>query len=433
MRAPLTPEHERAARRALLDWFATTLPGCVLPPATLLAAGLAQEGTSGGAVCYVDGRRAPVRDAALVNGVASHIVEFDDIFRDGGYHPGSPTIAAALALAQARRASLGAFQRAVVAGYEVGARIALAVQPAHYAFWHTTATVGTMGAAAAAACLLGCDGQRIAHAIALASSFAGGHQQGLTGGGMAKAMHPGHAAEAGLIAAIAAAEGATGAARSLDGRQGFAAATGAGVGDWEKAFQRSDQSLAITRMTIKAHGCCGHIFPALDGLAAMLRDLDAEEIAMIEVEGYAATKTMCDRPSPKTEQEARFSAQYCLAAQTVLGSVRLAAFSPVNMRDARIRSLATRITIAEAPDLTAGYPGRRAARLRLHLRDGRVLAHEQPGRRGDPEDPLTDAELIAKFDELAGTVLAETTLTGLRDAILTGDALPGPATLSVKP
>jgi 2-methylcitrate dehydratase PrpD len=433
MAGPVSSEARHAARRALLDWFATTLPGSILPPATLIAAALAIEGATGGAVSYVDGRRVPIRDAALINGTASHIVEFDDIFRDGGYHPGSPTMAAALALAQAREASLDVFQRAVIAGYEVGARIALAVQPAHYTYWHTTATVGTMGAAGAGACLLGCDAQGIAHAIALASSFAGGHQQSLTGSSMTKALHPGHAAEAGLIAALAAAQGVCGTERALDGAKGFAAATGAGAADWNKAFGSPEDGLAITRMTIKAHGCCGHIFPALDGLAVLARDVDPDTIATIAVAGYAATKSMCDRPMPSNAQEARFSAQYCLAAQTVLGGVRLAAFKDAALDDPRIRSLAARITVTEAPDLTAGYPARRGARLRVTLRDGRLLEHDQPGRRGDPEDPLTDAELIDKFDELAGSVLVPDTLATLRHTILTGNTLPGALPLAAKP
>ena len=141
-----------AARRVLLDWFATTLPGCALPPATLLAKALADDRGSGRAICYVDGQPASVRHAALLNACASHTVEFDDIFKDGGYHPGSPTVSAALAVAQDRGASLEQLHRAIIAGYEVGCRVSLAIQPSHYRFWHTTSTVGTLGAAVEVVC-----------------------------------------------------------------------------------------------------------------------------------------------------------------------------------------------------------------------------------------------------------------------------------------
>ena len=136
--APLTPEVEHAARRALIDWFAALLPGCHLPPATLMARALAGERGAGNAVSYVDGARTGLRHAALINGTASHTVEFDDIWRWGVYHPGCPTVAAALAAAQAHRTDMAALLRAMTAGYEVSCRIAQAVQPSHYDFWHTT-------------------------------------------------------------------------------------------------------------------------------------------------------------------------------------------------------------------------------------------------------------------------------------------------------
>ncbi len=205
---------EHHARRALVDWFAALLPGLGRPPASLLAVALAGERGSGRAICYVDGGRSGMRHAALLNATASHTVEFDDIHRDSGYHPGSATIAAALAVAQARGADMEALLRAIAAGYEVSCRIGLAVQPSHYRFWHTTGAVGTFGAATAAALLLGCDAGQIAHAIATAATMAGGLQQAFRGDGMSKPLHPGHAADAGTLAALAAIAGAlVGAAR----------------------------------------------------------------------------------------------------------------------------------------------------------------------------------------------------------------------------
>lgn len=427
----LPPGVAEAARAALLDWFATTLPGCVEPPATILAAALAHEAGPGQAICYVDGRRMAPRLAALINGTASHIVEFDDIFRDGGYHPGSPTIAAALALAQHLGAPLDDLHRAIIAGYEVGCRLSLAVQPSHYRYWHTTATIGTMGAAAAGALLLGCDAARMAHAVALASSFAGGHQQNLQGEGMAKAIHPGHAAEAGLLAAFAAAHGSTATALALDGPAGFAAATSDSTGNWHAALEGLGDWTPITRMTIKTHGCCGHTFPAIDGLRRMRAEahFGPEDIVDIAVHGYGATKSMCDNPDPQTAQAARFSLQYCLAADLVLDGVRLAAFAPDALANPRIRALLPRITILRDEGLAALYPRQRMARLRVTLRDGRMLEHLQTTRKGDPEDPLTAAERNAKFDELAATVLVRTEADALRETILAGESLPGPLAL----
>jgi 2-methylcitrate dehydratase PrpD len=424
---PLTADIEWATRRVLLDWFATTLPGCVLPPATLLANAFSSASGGGRAICYVDGKTTSARHAALLNATASHTVEFDDIFRDGGYHPGSPTLSAALALAQDLDVSLPSFQRAVIAGYEVGCRISLAIQPSHYRYWHTTSTVGSIGAAVSAAMLLQCTQEQIVHAINLASSFTGGHQQNLQGEGMAKAMHPGHAADAGLMAAYAASAGVTAASDALHGEKGFAAATSDSSGDWNAALEGIGEWSAITRMTVKNHGCCGHIFPALDGLQLMMQQgvFEAADIAHIHVEGYAATYQMCNRPDASSAQDARFSLQYCLAAQMILGSVRLEAFKPMALENTEIRQLMSKISVSLAEDLAADYPKRRMVRLTVTLCDGRELKHFQPGRKGDPEDPLTDQELIDKFDELAVTVLDDASIQQLRHQILQGNTLPG--------
>lgn len=418
---------EHHARRALLDWFAATLPGARQPPATLLAAALADERGEGSALCYVDGRRGSARHAALLNGVASHTVEFDDIHRDSGLHPGSPTVAAALAVAQAGGASMEALLRAMAAGYEVGGRIALAVQPSHYRMWHTTATVGTIAAAAAAAVLLDCDAEQVGHAMALAATMSGGLQQAFRGSGMSKPMHPGHAAAAGVLAARAAAAGVTGAPDVLDGPAGFAAATSDSTGRWDLALADLGTRFVIGEMTFKNHGCCGHIFPALDGLLELRRrhPVPVEDVSRIHVAGYRATAEMCDRPRVRTEQEARFSMQYCVAVLLHRGAVRLDAFAPERLHDPVLRAFMPKVTVSLAPDLVDAYPRRRAARLRLELRDGRIFEHEQPTRKGDPEDPLTDEELDAKFLELTEPVLGREGATELRTSIRLGAELPG--------
>ena len=422
----LSPALEHHARRALVDWFAATLPGSLQPPATLLAAVLATGRGSGAAVCYADGQRGAVRHAALLNGVSSHIVEFDDIHRNSGYHPGSPTISAALAAAQDRGVGMDALLRAVVAGYEVSCRIGLAVQPSHYRMWHTTGTVGTFGAAAAVAVLAGCDETGVAHALATAATMAGGLQQAFRGDGMSKPMHAGHAADAGTLAALAAAAGVTGALDVLHGPAGFAAATSEDTGKWDAALDGLGEWFAIESITFKNHGCCGHIFPALDALAALRAEhgFGPADIAGIHVAGYRATKDVCDRPHARTEAECRFSTQYCAAALLHLGGVRLAAFAPQHRADSAFHALMDRITVSMAPDLADAYPARRPARVTVTLRDGPVLECFQPTRKGDPDLPLSDEELSAKFHELAGPAM-EVDPAPLLQALWAGGSLPG--------
>jgi len=425
--APLTPEVEHAARRALIDWFASLLPGCHLPPATLMARALAGERGAGNAVSYVDGARTGLRHAALINGTASHTVEFDDIWRWGVYHPGCPTVAAALAAAQAHNADMGALLRAMTAGYEVSCRIAQAVQPSHYDFWHTTGTVGTFGAAAAVAVLLDCDATQAAHAIATAATMAGGLQQAFRGDGMSKPLHPGHAAEAGALAAMAAREGMTGALDVLHGPAGFAAATSEDTGKWEKAIAAIGQPLTITQMTVKNHGCCGHIFAALDATRDLQREYGfaADDVASLHVGGYAATKNVCDRPAITTEQEARFSIQFTIASIMLYGGVRLDAFAPARLVDPAIRTVMPRITVSLDAECEAAFPAARSAKVTIKLRDGRELYRHQPTRKGDPDAPLSDIELDEKFLELTGPVLGAAEAAAFLAQLRTSAELPG--------
>ena len=424
---PLSPEVAHHARRALIDWFAALLPGCSRPPATLLAAAMAAERGPGRAVCYVDGKAGPLRHAALLNATASHTVEFDDIFRDAGYHPGCPTISPALAALQAHGGTMEELLRAITAGYEVSCRIGMAVQPSHYKNWHTTGTVGTFGAAVATAVALGCDATKIGHAIATAATFASGLQQAFLSDSMSKPLHAGHAADAGALAAIGAAAGVTGALDALHGPKGFAAATSEDTGKWDKAFADLGSRVCITEMTFKNHGCCGHIFAALDAV----RDLQAEhgftaaDVAKIHVGGYGPTKSICDRPVIGTEQEARFSVQYTIGALLVLGGVRIAAFAPENLVNPAIRAIMPKVTVELDPELADAYPGKRAAKVWITLNDGRELYRYQPTRKGDPDAPLSDAELSEKFLELVGPMIGERAAAALLNQLWTGDALPG--------
>ncbi|MDD7973116.1 MmgE/PrpD family protein [Roseinatronobacter alkalisoli] len=423
----LSPDVLHDTRRAVLDWFAAMLPGCAEGPSVPLARALDRARGDGRAIAYVTGTAGSARHAALLNGVASHTVEFDDIFRDGGYHPGSPTIAAALAVAQDEGASPEAFHRAVIGGYEVGCRIALALQPSHYRNWHITATVGTIGAAVATAMLKGCGAEGIGNAIAIASSFAGGHQENLQGQGQTKPLHCGHAAEAGVLAGLAAAEGITGSPDSLHAAHGYAAATSDSTGNWDAALQGLGEWTPISRMTFKNHGCCGHIFPTLDGLRAALakRPFGPDDVARIEVQGYGPTALICDRVRVETTADARFSVQYCVAALLYMGAVRLAAFAPDAMARADMRAFMPKVSVAQDAGIAAAYPARRQARLVITLTTGEVLTHFQPTRKGDPDDPLSDAELFEKYQELATEVLDKDSARHLRETIMSSDRLPG--------
>lgn len=395
------------AKRAVIDWYAALLPGSIVTPATLLEHALAED-LDRGQARLASGRRATLRAAALINGAASHSVEFDDIYRDAGYHPGSPTISAALAAAQAHGVPGETFLRGVIVGYEVSTRIGEAVMPSHYRYWHTTGTVGSFGAAAAVATILGCSREQFMHALGTVGTFASGLQQAFRSQAMTKPLHGGHAADVGALAAMAAAKGVTGALDILEGEVGFGAAMSQNP-DWAKATSGLGEDYHIVRMTFKNHGCCGHTFPSIDGALVLKarHQIDCRNIRKIRIATYKAGLDIIDNAAPEGEYQAKFSLQYVVAHALVHGSVRLNAFLPERLNDAEVRTLMRKVECVADAALSKGYPTQRAAQVEIEMNDGRKYAHFQPTRKGDPEMPLTDEELNDKFVELAAPVIGE--------------------------
>jgi len=400
--APLSDDVLHHAKRAVIDWHAALYPGAVVAPATLLEKSLAEELGQGDAFLAL-GKRATTRAAALINGTAAHTVEVDDIYRDGIYHPGAPTIAAAMALAEAREKDGLSFLKAVMVGYEISTRIGAAMGRAHYQHWHNTGTIGCFGAAAASAELLGLDSGKFAHALATVATFAAALQQAFRMDSMSKPLHAGRAAEAGVTAALAAQAGVTG---SLDCIEGFGRAMGDGP-DWEKALATLETDSHITKMTFKNHACCGHTFAAIDGALELKKKLgcQTDDIRAVNVATYRAGLEVAHYEAPRTPAEGRFSLKYVVATALTHGSVRLAAFAEDRLNDPSTRALMKKVTVELDPQLDATFPAQRAARVRIHLRNGKSEEFLQPTRKGDPDLPLTDEELNHKFLELAGPVL----------------------------
>lgn len=403
----LPPEVMHHAQRAVVDWYASLYPGLATPAVQVLEATLVEDLDRGEARLAL-GRPATARAAALINGTAAHAAEVDDSFRDAMYHPGAATIAAALAVAQASKATGADFLRAVVLGYEVSTRIGVVMGRPHYRYWHNTGTMGSFGAAAAAGSLLGLDEAASAQALALAATFTAGLQQAFRSEAMAKPLHAGRAAEAGVLAAQLAARGMCTSLDVLEGESGLGQAMSNGP-DWSQIGATLGSDWHITRLTFKNHVGCGHTFAALDGALALQQQhgFGHADIQAVQLGVYQPTLDIAPHVDPQTADQARFSLHYMVASALVHGSVRLSAFEPDRLNDPATRALMQRITKALDPEVDAGFPGRRAARVTLTLRDGRVLSCLQPDRKGDPELPLSDADLEGKLIELAGPVLGE--------------------------
>jgi len=225
--------------------------------------------------------------------------------------------------------------------------------------------------------------------------------------------------------AQAAARGVTGVANILEGEVGFGAAL-AGNPDWKGATSGLGRDYNIGRITQKAHACCGHTFAAVDA-AVTLRDIsrfDARTIRSVEVETYQVAIDVTGNCEPRTAFEAKFSLPYVVAHALVHGSVRLNAFERGRLEDEALRALMQKVRLKADPVLSAGFPTKRSALVRLELTDGRVLEHFSPYRKGDPEAPLSDAEIDAKFLELVPPVLGAAGADRLLGQLWRLDTLP---------
>lgn len=414
------------AKRAVIDWYASALPGTQTEPLRLLEQTVAEDLDRGQAQLIL-GRRATVRTAALLNGAAAHAAELDDSFRDAMYHPGAATVAAALAASQQVNGTGADFLRSVVVGYEVSTRIGMVMGRAHYQYWHNTGTIGTFGAAAAAAAAYKLDADAFSHALATAATFTAGLQQAFRMDSMSKPLHPGRAAEAGILSAQLARQGVTGSLDIFEGQAGLGQAMSDGP-DWSGVAETFGTDFHITRLTVKNHVGCGHAFPAIDGVVALRQqhNVDSANIARIHIATYRPALDIACYDFPQTANEARFSIKYMVATALVHGDVRMSAYSPERMACLATRQLMSRISTTVDPDMDKRFPQQRAAKIEFELKDGSRLEYVQPNRKGDPEAPLTDKELEDKFLELADPVIGRARADALLQYLWKLEAQPAP-------
>lgn len=420
----LAPEVLHCAKRALVDWYAAAFAGSVLAPTPILLAALSDE-LDHGKSRLAWGPRATIRAAAFINGAASHAAEVDDVFREAVYHPGSPTISAALAIGHAYGGNGEQLLRAVVAAYEVSTRIGAAILDAHYKFWHSTGTVGSFAAAIAGAAMLKLSRAQTAHAIATATTLAAGLQQAFRSESMSKPLHAAHAAEVGVTSALGACHGLIGALDVIEGDAGFGAAM-AGCPDWANVLDGLGSSYNIGRMTVKNHCCCGQTFAAIDAALAIRQEhrIVPEQIRGIGVTTYKTALDVAGNQRAEGPSEARFSLPYVVARAIVHGSVRLNAFNDSALRDPKVRELMTRTHLSTSVEFNDLFPAKRCARVDVELMDGRVLSAVQRTRKGDPELPLSDEELEDKYYELSEPVIGRTSARRLLDTLWSLDRQP---------
>ena len=392
-----------AARLLVLDWLGSALAGIGTPTGRIfLEYARLQPVGKATLLGLAEGRSAEV--AAQVNGALSHIVEMDDVERESVTHPGAVVVPAALAVAERTGAHGVDFLAAVVAGYEIMVRVGKALGPEHYFHFHNTATAGVFGAAAAAGWLLDLDRDQLVWALGNAGTQASGLWQFNPDSALTKPLHPGRAAANGVLAASLSRLGLTGARNILEGDHGFFAGL-APHGDPQRVVEHlgdRDAALCVHGISIKPHASCRHTHAPIDAALVLRGQMGADSgIAEVRISTYQAALTLCDKPDPRTAADAKFSLQFCVASALLHGRVGLAEFSDAALENPDVRGVLPRVRVELDPVREAMYPARWSAAVRVTLSDGRTFEAAQDRPKGDPENPLTEAELEAKFRDLA--------------------------------
>ncbi|HET9015793.1 MAG TPA: MmgE/PrpD family protein [Thermomicrobiaceae bacterium] len=414
--ADLPDDAVTMARRSVLDWLGSALRGGTTEPARIAREVATRTMPGDEATLLATGGRLSALGAAFVNGAASHVIELDDLHQASTFHPAAPIIPAAVAVAERAGADGRALLRAVVLGYEVGIRIAEAVNPSHYRYWHPTATCGVFGAAAAASALVGLPADQVAHALGSAGTQAGGLWEFLADGAMSKHLHAGMAAHDGILSADLAAAGFTGASRILEGPRGFFAATATSA-DPTRITEGLGRHFKIVENGFKCHACCGHTHTAVDAALALRERIDGREIASVAIDTYRVALDITDNPAPRTPYEAKFSIQYAVGIGLLDGRAGLEQFDPGRLSAPDIRSLLGTTTARADEALTAGYPATWASRVRVSLAEGTTLEETVGQPKGMPANPLTDDEVAAKYHDLAGPVVGAAAARQLEQAV----------------
>jgi 2-methylcitrate dehydratase PrpD len=397
------------AKVGVLDYLGVTLAGSREPAARLALKALGIPAPGAAALLGME-RRVGTLDAALVNGVAAHALDYDDCNNTFGGHPSVPILPALFALADESGASGRDFLAAYVAGFEVETKIALAVHFHHYMKgWHPTATLGVFGAAAACSKLMGLDEERTATALAIAASFASGLKANF--GTMVKPLHVGHCTRNGLYAAQLARVGFTAGSEAFEHKQGFFNVfNGEGTYDASRILARWADPLDIVNpgIAIKQYPCCGSTHPALDAILKLAREEKpaADDIERVDVWTHARRLEHTNRPAPKSDLDAKFSVQYCMARALLDRSIAIEHFEGRAYEQPAVKKLLARVHAA--PYTTAQFPADNhfGAEVRITLRGGKVLGakvNEPFGRTSG--NPLPPALLKEKFENCAARAL----------------------------
>jgi 2-methylcitrate dehydratase PrpD len=404
-------------KRCLVDGFGVVLAGSTLEGSKIVHEYVkAGGGTPGSTVFAAASMKAPVELAALANGASGHAMDYDDTQlsttpdRTFGLltHPTVPALASALAVAEQLGASGQDFLQAFLVGFEVECKIAEAISPDHYnRGFHSTGTIGTFAAAAAAAKLLKQEPAVVAHTITIAASMSSGIRVNF--GSMTKPLHAGRAAQNGIVAATLASGGFTGGGDGLDGQWGFFSVF-AGGADTERISGALGKPFTIVNpgVSIKPYPCGSLSHPSMDAMLKLVvdHDIKPDQIKQIRVRAGSNILEPLRYKTAKTELEAKFCLAFLMTALVLRRKAGIHEFTDEFVSSEPVQRMMPLVETKFDPAIEAkGFDKMRSV-IEVDLKDGRSFVQPSDERyRGGPEKPFTREELHEKFSDCASLIL----------------------------
>ena len=400
-RASDVPEAVRGeAVRSFFNWLGCAVGGSVHETLDRALSALRPFAGPEQATILGRGERIDILNAALLNGISSHVFDFDDTHLKTIIHPAGPVASAILALSEFKSVSGADFLNAFILGVEVECRIGNAVYPAHYDIgWHITGTAGVFGAAAAAGKLLGLDEQKMTWALGIAGTQSSGFREMF--GTMCKSFHPGRAAQNGLSAALLAQRGFTSSDRVLEAPRGFAHVMST-ERDFGEILDGLGEHYEIALNTYKPFACGIVIHPAIDGCIQLRNEhgLKAGDIAGIELDVHPLVLELTGKKTPQRGLEGKFSVYHSAAVAVIHGAAGEEEYSDAAVRDPDVMALRDRVTATSRPSVREDE-----VIVRITTTSGQVLTRHVEHAIGSLEHPMSDLDLERKFRRLTSGVI----------------------------
>ena len=409
-----TEKDVHMAKLTVIDWLAAAYTGVTEPGVQKMLALAEEEHISGEAVLIGQGKTSAPVNAALINGMESHAIDFDDIHDYLSLHLCSPVLPAALAAAEMADADGMRFLGGAINGYQIMTALSAGMMPEHYniARWHATGTLGIFGAAAAAGMILGLSVPEMCNAFGICAGLCSGIQ--LNFGTMAKPMAAGMAAKNGLMAAILAKRGFTGRADIFD--TDFMKNLSGKEVDPEAIRKRLEGPLGVHELRFKRYPCGA---PTHSGIINCRKILEAhphkpEEIERIVFEPYPRAIRLVGNMDPKTGLEGKFSIGFTAAAQIVFGSVTIETFTDENVADPTVQYLLPRMELSGNDEFTFS----RGGRATIYFSDGTSASNTTYllGHDVDPQE--AEKDVLEKYDEIMCSRAGDEKAAKIREALM---------------